>query len=102
MKVTSEDRFIMLTSLRPRVIAKTTITQHEIQEKVRISDPQKAYFEDHVNEKLIYLFEHNPIFKKRINSKRGRDFAYSFVNQCLEKYLQNPEDYQFRQTQLAS
>jgi hypothetical protein len=68
------------TSILPHVVGRT------VAEKRGLKGPEVEKFAQHVADRTVHLYNHNPTFKKKLHGAgdKGRDHLYAFANHWLD------------------
>jgi len=116
IKPTTLEQFRDETSIMPGVVAKTVLEERGIlpqgasQQSYRMEDPAwnfhnetykdfaagVQWFIAHCEQRIVQLWDINPLFHKKLAGKSGLDITYAFVAHWLEAYLDNPPQYRKR------
>ncbi len=79
----------------PELVVDTVVASFK-----RCEIPDVSWFKQHAVNRLLYLYENNPKFKRWMSEKtatnKSRDMIHSFVNHWLDAYVLNPVDYKQR------
>lgn len=81
------EEFSDKTALLPRLVAETVILNRGLLVEEHIA------FVDACETRTLANYNKNKLFRKQMNSSKGRDWLYSFVSHWLEGYTKNPEKY---------